>query len=76
MFSIFKRKEIEEPTLRERMLKLESRVALFEASLIDLATAQDIIRNKVLRKIQAPKQEKEESTTSDPYKGMFIPESS
>jgi hypothetical protein len=56
----------------ERLQRLETRVSLLEANTLDLATGQEIIRNKVLRKIQF-KQEKEEPA-KDLYAGMFLSE--
>jgi len=62
------------PTYSERLLKLESRVVLLEADILDLATAQSVIRNKVLRKIQFKKEDEEEREGKDLYGGMLLPE--
>lgn len=45
-----------------------------EAELLDLATAQDIIRDKVLRKIQVKKAPEETEPSKDIYKGVLISE--
>lgn len=62
-----------EPTLEERLKRMEGRITLLEAETMDLATAHNIIRNKVLKKIQFKKVEEEEEK-KDLYNGMFIPE--
>jgi archaellum component FlaC len=55
----------EDETSIERVKRLETRLTRVEAEILDVATAQDIIRNKVLRKIQVKKEveEEEESGT-------------
>lgn len=60
MFKFFK-KEKEPETSLERISRLEKRLTRLEAEILDLATSQDIIRNKVLRKIQSKKEEEKES---------------
>jgi hypothetical protein len=54
-----------EPTILEKLLLLEGRISRLEAETLDLMSAQLIIRNKVLRKIQSktppPEEEKEPS---------------
>lgn len=42
---------------------LRARVTRLEADILDLYTAQDAIRDKVLRKIQQKRQEKDEENT-------------
>jgi len=42
-------------TLKEEIRLLKSRLTRVEAEILDIGTAQDIIRNKVLRKIQYKK---------------------
>lgn len=61
-------------TLLERVSKLEKRLTRVEAEILDVATAQDIIRNKVLRKIQSKKSEVDEEETKDLYNGVLIKE--
>lgn len=72
MFMLWFKKENEEITLLERVKKLEAKVARQDNEILDLVTATDIIRNKVLRKIQFKKIEKEDS--KEPYNGMLLPE--
>ncbi len=66
----FSKKNVEE-TSNERLSKLEKRLTRLEAEILDVATAQDIIRNKVLRKIQFKKEEEE---PQDLYNRVLIPE--
>lgn len=62
-------------TLSERVGRLEKRITRLEAEQLDLATAQDIIRDKVLRKIQVKKApEPESEPAKDIYKGVLISE--
>lgn len=67
------KKNVEE-TSNERLSKLEKRLTRLEAEILDVATAQDIIRNKVLRKIQTKKEDKEEEETESLYSKVLIPE--
>lgn len=64
----------EPETCAERVSKLEKRLTRMEAELLDLATAQDIIRDKVLRKIQIKREPTETTETKDLYNGVLIPE--
>lgn len=78
MWHWLSRRPIEEPlTLVQRISKLETRITLLDAEIMDLATAQDILRNKVLRKIQGrsrPEQlEEEEGKPKDLYGGVLLP---
>lgn len=66
----FFRKKVDDETLKERVIRLEKRLTRLEAEQLDLATAQDIIRDKVLRKIQFKKQEEEKKTEADPPAGL------
>jgi len=62
-----------ELTEKEEISKLKARINRIEAEVLDIATAQEIIRNKVLRKIQG-KRPIEEEETKDLYNGMLIKE--
>lgn len=55
-----KREKNVEASEKEEINKLKAKIIRLEAEILDIATAQDIIRNKVLRKIQFKKQEEEE----------------
>jgi hypothetical protein len=77
--SFFKKKEPENvpETFGERLSRVEKRLTRMEAEILDVATAQDIIRDKVLRKIQVqkPKPEPQESEEKeDLYKNVLIKE--
>lgn len=60
-------------TEKEEISKLKARINRIEAEVLDIATAQEIIRNKVLRKIQG-KRHVEEEETKDLYNGMLLKE--
>jgi hypothetical protein len=60
-----------EETAKEAIRRIEIRLTRVEAEILDVATAQDIIRNKVLRKL--PKQDNE-AETKDLYNGVLIAE--
>ncbi len=64
-----KKEENVEATCNDRIKRLESKVMRQEAEILDLITAQDILRNKVLRKIQSKRQPEEEEE-DDNYKGL------
>lgn len=61
-------------TLEQQFRKLANRVTILEGETLALATAQEAIRNKVLRKIQGKKEEEEpkEEKPKDIYNGMLI----
>ena len=59
MWHLFNKAEVSE-TLEARMKILESKVIRLDSEVLELMTAIDIIRNKVLRKIQFRKEEEEE----------------
>jgi len=63
-----------EQALVDRVSKLETRLTRLEAEILDVATAQDIIRNKVLRKIQNKKEEEPTEKPKDLYNGMLLTE--
>ncbi len=63
-----------EVSFSQRLLRIESRLTLLEADILDLGTAQEIIRNKVLRKIQGKKAPEDEDKPKDLYGGMFLSE--
>ena len=63
-----------EKTFSERLLRLESRLSVLEADILDLATAQNILRNKVLKKIQFKNIKEEEETSKDLYSEILIKE--
>jgi len=72
----FKPKNVE-LTSNERIKKLEHRLTLIESEILDIATAQNIIRNKVLKKIQFknPKiDEEEEDKPKDLYNSVLLKE--
>lgn len=64
--------------MSERVSKLEKRLTRLEAEILDIATAQDIIRDKVLRKIQfkreAAQREQDNENPKDIYNGVLISE--
>jgi len=55
-------------TYEARLRKLEMKYLKLDAELMDLAQSQDIIRNKVLRKIQERRKPEEEE--EDTFKGL------
>ena len=59
--------------LKDEILQLKTRLTRVEAEILDVATAQNIIRDKVLRKIQTKKQPEEEETQNI-YNKVLIPE--
>jgi len=61
-------------TCLDRVSAVEKRLSRLEAEILDVATAQDIIRNKVLRKIQSRKVPEEEQESKDIYNGVLIKE--
>ena len=67
----FHTKQNDDLTLTKRIAKVESRLTSIEAEILDLATAINIIRNKVLKKIQFKNPEKEEES-EDLYNGMLL----
>lgn len=73
-----KKREIpENVTQEERIRKIESRLNLLSAEILDVATAQTIIRDKVLRKIQqkkTPDLEMGDDKPKDYYGGMLLPD--
>ena len=52
--------------LSDEIRKINARLSRLDAEILDLATSQDIIRNKVLRKIQNKKEEE----TSETWNGL------
>ena len=69
-----KRSENVDLTLKEEIDKLKTRLTKVEAEILDVATAQDVIRNKVLRKIQSKKPAEDEEETQNIYNKVLIPE--
>lgn len=63
-----------EPTFEEEIKLLKSRVILLESQILDVATAQNILRNKVLKKIQFKNPKDDEEDSKDLYNGMLIPD--
>jgi len=63
-----------ELTSTERLKKLEHRLSLLEAEVLDIATAQNIIRNKVLKKIQFKNPKEEEEQPKDLYSSVLLKE--
>lgn len=69
----FKKKEENLPeTSLERLKRLDSKVVRLEAEVLELYTAIDIIRNKVLRKIQFKKEPEKEEKDKDLYSGVLL----
>ena len=66
----FKKKNIDF-TESERLHKLEIRMNLYEAELLDLQVAQSILKDKILKKIQIKKPTNEENP-KDLYGGMLL----
>lgn len=72
-------KWFKKPEKREEdntFIGLRARITRLEADILDLYTAQDAIRDKVLRKIQQKRQEKTEETTQQeenihPFPNIF-----
>lgn len=63
-----------EPTFAERLDRLTTRQSKLEAEFMDLLTAHDILRNKVLRKIQHKKEmEEEEESNKRGEEGKLLP---
>jgi len=66
-----------EPTIEERLRGIEARINRLSAEILDIATAQEIIRNKVLKKIQfkrATDPDDDPKSEKDLYGGMLLPE--
>jgi len=64
LFWTNKRSENVDPTYQEQLKRMQVRITKLEAETLELMTALDIIRNKVLRKIQFKKEDKEEEETN------------
>ncbi len=71
----FKTEKNVEMTSNERLKKLEHRLTLLEAEILDIATAQNIIRNKVLKKIQFKNPKDDDKDPKDLYNGILLSES-
>jgi len=56
--------------LSDEIRKLNARMSKFEAEMLELAVAQDVLRNKVLRKIQFKRSTEEEDSQNDPLTGI------
>ena len=59
-----------------RLIMIENRLKRLENEVLGLATGQEVIRNKVLKKIQFKRaeEEEEEPVRKDLYGGMLLPE--
>jgi len=68
---LFSKKNVE-LTFQERLLKVETRLSLFETEIMDLATAQNILRNKVLKKIQFKNPKEDDEESKDLYNNQLI----
>lgn len=64
-----KREENDDLSQKDEIIKLKARINRIESELLDVMTAQEIIRNKVLRKIQSKKQPEEEEN-GDSWAGI------
>jgi hypothetical protein len=64
------RKKIDDETLIQLVSRLEKRLIRLEAEQLDLATAQELIRDKDLRKIQFKKQTETEKTEYENPSGL------
>ncbi len=64
MFSLFKKRAVNVVPINEtdNVRLLKARITRLEAEVLDIATAQDIIRNKVLRKIQTKRPKDDENS--------------
>jgi hypothetical protein len=60
------------PSQYDELFSLKSRVIRIEAEILDIMTAQNIIRNKVLKKIQFKKGDEEEEKPQDLYNGVLL----
>ncbi len=71
-----KRLEKDDKTLQERIARLESRVTSLDSNILDVCTSINIIRNKVLKKIQFKRieEEEEEDTPKDAFSSVILPE--
>lgn len=76
MFKIFSTVKNVDEALLERVKRLESKIQRLDADILDLATAHEIIRDKVLRKIQFKKEDKvdKEDKEVDRFKGVLLPD--
>lgn len=61
----FSRKISEDQTLTDRMRKLESKMLKLDAEVLDLAAALEIVRDKVLRKMQKRRKDMEDMAEED-----------
>jgi hypothetical protein len=64
MFWSKKPQENVNATCQEQINKINTKITRMESEILDLITSQDIIRNKVLRKIQVKKQVEEEEDSN------------
>lgn len=73
-----KRVENVDESLLERIKKLESKYNTLSAEMLDTTLSVNIMRDKVLRKIQFKREQEEEEETpkkaKDLYNGVLIPE--
>jgi len=67
----FKRKENVEQTFIDRLTIVESKITRLSAEILDLNVSLDLIRDKVLRKIQ--KQRGEEPQETEPINKFINP---
>lgn len=75
MFEFLKKKpENVDETFLLRLEKLERRVMRSEAEILELITSHDIIRNKVLRKIQGKRPKDEEEEQENLNNKVLLPE--
>lgn len=57
--------EVVEPTFQERLKRLETKVMRQETEILDLIGSYDILKNKILKKIQSTKKPEEEETDNE-----------
>jgi len=65
-----KREKDDDLTTKEQLLLMKSRITRVESEILDVITAVDIIRNKVLRKIQSKKSSENEEETAETWAGI------
>ena len=65
------KKKDEEPQISERISSLSAKIARIEAEILDLYTANDIIRKKLIGRLRRNVEKDEEEDKADSINGMF-----